>query len=160
MKHIVPAIAITLLVAGCGLFSRDIRLKREVAAKEVIGVWSLRTESLATAKKDSTQPYQEQAGRNHEIEFRADGTCHFGSISQMPTDYLDSKGMWQLSHDFKNKKIPQVDILIYKGGSYALALYFTEQEGKLVLLQPWGVPDKREFLKYEKKTDKTTPPAQ
>ena len=153
-KYIIAAIAIILLIAGWVYFTHDIRLKREVAAKEVIGVWVLRAESLTTAKQDKARPYSEVSGRIHEIEIRADGTCHYSSITQTPTDFLDCNGMWQLSHAFKDKRIPQLDFLLYRHGSYAMNLFFSEKEGPLVLLQPWGDTDSGDYLVYEKKPAK------
>ena len=151
MKRFGSALAFILLLASCGYFAKDIHLKREVAAKEVIGVWRLRDESLSMARKDSIRPYSEQPDRLHEIEIRVDGTCRFRSITQMPTDYLDCEGTWQLAHALNDKHVPQLDFTLKKGGGYGFSLDFTEEEGRLVLWEYWGDPDSWEFLKYDKK---------
>lgn len=151
MKRIIPIVASILFLAGCGrYFAPDIRLKRQVAANEITGTWVLRGDSLTIAKRDQFHPYHEQPGRMHEIELRPDGTCHFRSITQMPTDYLDCEGEWQLGHSSKDTNIPELDLLLKKGGGYGFSLDFTEEDSHLVVWQYWGDPDSWEFLKYDK----------
>ena len=151
MKRIAAISASILLLIGCGrYFAPDIRIKRPVAAAEVAGTWVLRGDCLTVAKQDHFHPYHEQSGHAHEIEIRADGTCRFRSITQMPTDYLDCEGTWRLGHSSKDKDAPQLDLLLQRNGVYGFSMDFTEENGHLVLWEYWGDPDEWQFLKYDK----------
>src|SRR4051812_13123083 len=89
-----------MLLASCKptYFAKDIRLQRKVEVSEIIGTWKLRPDSLERAKREGQrEDFAPSSGQTYQIQVRADGTCHFSSLTQMPLKYEDYEGTWQLN---------------------------------------------------------------
>ena len=151
------------MVSGCG--PGEIRLNREVASSEIIGIWPLDQSCLNWLAKESYTniPYKPESGTVHEIEFRADGTCRFRSIieqfernSNNSAEYIDSEGTWKLRRPLSGtRKCNENDLTINKnGGKYGISLDFTELFEKLELWHYWGDPDGCNIMHYGKAINK------
>jgi hypothetical protein len=144
---LITALANTL---GCArYFAPDINLNRYVSTNELVGTWDLAPGSLKLAVRDGYVPPKDA---NHQITFLADGTCRFASFVPFGrrTYYVSATGTWELAHDKdfegNSKGIKNtLDILVQSAG---WTMYFTEENGKVILWDFWGDPDQWEFTKY------------
>lgn len=143
---------ICCLLVGCGPAGPgpgNIRLKRPVTTEQAVGVWKLREECLARLVKK--EGYRAPSGAVHELELRRDGTCHFRSLLQSPTRYVDCEGTWRLTPEGEKTTTLALSLSLKEPGGYALALDFTELFGKVELFHYWGDPDACDILRFEKK---------
>jgi hypothetical protein len=92
--------------------------------------------------------YQVHTGSVHQIELRPDGTCHFCSVLQDPTRYVDCEGTWELVP--AGDKTSRLDLGLKVEGGYALSLAFTELFGAVEVFEYWGDPDACQILRFEK----------
>jgi len=95
-------VAVSVL-AGCGrYFTPNINLDRYATKEEIVGTWQLLPSTLQLATRDGYKPLQSSV---HKIEFRADGTCTFESITEWAekATYLSTQGTWTLEHDTERK---------------------------------------------------------
>lgn len=143
----------TLLVAACGM--PDIRIKRKVAASEVLGTWSLDPKSSALAAGNSLDRCEADPTKPHTITFSADGTCRYRSVLQMPARYLDAYGEWEITPTADDPKGSEVDVSleIDGDGTYMLSLDLREESGELIFWEFWGDPDSWRFLEYKRKAE-------
>ena len=144
------------LLAGCkpAYFAKDIRLQRKVEVPEIIGTWKLRPDSLEKAKRDGQRDgFAPSSGQTYQIQVRADGTCHFSSLTQMPLKYEDYEGTWQLNFQKHEARPNELYFELKRGAGYGFTLEFTEENRHLVLLEYLGDPDDWQFLKYDKQPD-------
>ena len=146
MWRYLPILVLLLLPSGCSGYG-DIRLKRQVATAELVGVWQLHPNCVTWLSK--TGRYSPKPGTTFQIEFRADGTCHYRSLLQNPTTYLDVDGTWRLQ-TLKDGR-SQLNLTLKKGGGYGLPLDFTDIFGHLEIFNYWGDPDACDILRYDKK---------
>lgn len=153
-KLIVVATVASFLVIGltaCGrYFTPNINLDRYATEKDIVGTWQLLPSTLQFAARDG---YKAEAPV-HEIEFRADGSCVYRSITEFgqKATYLNAQGTWKLEHDTEGKgerkRKNEIKLMLNHHG---LSFYLTEENGKILLWYWWGDPDSWEFIKYEKK---------
>ena len=154
MKSVSVALLLgaTLTLAGCGrYFTPNINLDRYATKEEVVGTWQLLPSTLQLATRDGYKPPKSLV---HEIEFRADGTCTFKSITEwaQKATYMDACGTWKLQHDTERKgERKRKNELKLSVGPEGLEFYLTEEDGKVLLWYWWGDPDSWEFIKYEKR---------
>ena len=142
-----------LLLAGCrpAYFAKDIRLQRKVEMSEVIGTWKLRGDSLERAKSEGEREgFAPAPGQTYQIQFRADGTCHFSSLTQMPLKYADYEGTWRLDFQKDGHRPNELTLTLKRGAGYVFTLEFTEEVGHLVIWEYLGDPDEWQFLNYDK----------
>jgi hypothetical protein len=152
------SVSIALLVvaasvlAGCGrYFTPNINLDRYATKEEIVGTWRLLPSTLQLATRDGYKPSETLV---HELEFRADGSCTFESITEwaQKATYLSMQGTWTLEHDTERKgERKRKNELKLTLGSQGLEFYLTEEDGKVLLWYWWGDPDSWEFIKYEKR---------
>jgi hypothetical protein len=129
----------------------DIRIKRMVAASEVVGTWQLDPKSSALVVDGDTQDYIIDHSKPHEIEFKADGTCRYRSVLQMPTRYVDVSGKWAVVTTANNPKGCEVELELEWVGTYMFSLDIKDDSGTLVLWEFWSDPDLWNFLEYRRK---------
>lgn len=138
-----------LLLAGC--FLPDIRLKRDVAPSEIVGLWTLTEDSLRDIRTDRDAAPATGLHVDYQIEIYADGTLRYRSVLQMPTRHVKSPGRWAL-HPLLNRKTGNnLRILLDVDGGYSFSLDFTEEKGRLLLWEYFGDPDSFRLVTYEKK---------
>jgi len=148
MKKAIALLAAVAL-SGCGL--PDIRLKRNAAPSEIVGLWTITAESLRDIKTDSDAKSVDGPRDIYQIEFRGDGTLTYRSLLQMPTRHVDAKGRWKLVPLSERKAGNELSVLLdLDGGSYGFSLDFTEEKGKLLLWTFFGDPDSWRLEMYEK----------
>lgn len=138
------------LLPSCGL--PDIRIKRKVATSELVGTWVLDPKSSAMAKDHDGDTYVPATGQPHTIVFNADGTCHYRSVLQMPTRYVDASGDWSIVTPTDNPKGCEVKIILNSAstGTTQFSLDLKEESGHLILWQFWSDPDLWNFLEYKR----------
>lgn len=137
----------------------DPRLRRPVAQSEVVGVWTLSPKSVTLATKDLFDAYHPKDGAKHELELRQNGTCHFRSILQMPTEYTDCEGEWKLGVDTSDAKVPMLYLTLHREKrDHGISLYFADEQGRLTIWGCWGDPDNGERLEYHKRPNPIDPP--
>jgi hypothetical protein len=150
MKSILPGLLLLPLLWSCG--PPDIRIKRAVTAGELVGTWRLDPGSSALAADGDGDDYRPDPGKPHEIVFRADGTCRYRSVLQMPTRYVDAEGEWKISATSDDPKGCEVEVELgnVSGATYLFSLDLREDSGCLVLWEFWSDPDLWNFLDYRK----------
>ena len=150
---------VSLIIVSCGM--PDIRVKRKVAESEIQGVWVLDPKSSALASDNSIDRYEDASAKVHKITFNPDGTCHYQSVLQMPTRYVDAHGTWKIGSDADNPKGSVIDILLKtdSDGTYMFSLDLKEESGVLILWEFWGDPDSWRFLEYKRKETKQETPS-
>ncbi len=147
-------VAIGSLLGLVFLFSlaMDNSLHRPVPATEVIGTWQLTDWSVAMAKKSDPDPYRPSNETIYQIELRADGTCRYRSLLQMPTRYVDCPGTWKITPKIRQTDVSELDLSVLIDGSQrGFSLEFGEDKGALYLFSYWGDPDGVELLRYDRK---------
>jgi hypothetical protein len=142
------AILIPLVLVGCWL--PDIRLKRNVTHKEIVGVWTMTQDSFRDIKTDSDASDIQGSHKDYQIEIWEDGTVRYRSLLQMPTRTVDYRGTWQLKPQADSAKGNRLHMLLEADGTYGVSLDFTEQDGKLLLWTYFGDPDSWRLEQYEK----------
>jgi hypothetical protein len=144
---------VSLIVVSCGM--PDIRIKRKVTESEIQGMWILDLKSSALASDNSIDRYEDASAKVHKITFNADGTCHYQSVLQMPTRYVDAHGTWEIGSDPDNPRGSVIDIRLKSDaeGTYMFSLDLKEDSGELILWEFWGDPDSWRFLEYNRKAE-------
>lgn len=155
MKTITQRILLLLasfIVVGCGM--PDIRIKRKVTESEILGTWELDPKSSAFAS-DTIDRYERASAKAYTIRFNSDGSCHYQSVSQFPTRYVNAHGKWKISPDTENPKGCLIDIELKTdgGGTHIFTLDLKEHSGELILWEFWGDPDSWRFLEYKRKAE-------
>lgn len=150
-----PLLALITLpfVAGCGM--PDFRIKRKVAANEIIGTWELDPKSSAFATDNDIDRHKADPTKVHAITFVAGGTCQFRSVLQMPTRYVDALGEWEISPTDDDPKGSQIDISLKIEGDarHTFSMGLKEISGELILWQFWGDPDSWKFVEYRRQAE-------
>lgn len=139
----------SLALASCGM--PDIRIKHKVAETEVVGTWHLDPKSSALAEDHDGDDYVMDATKPHTIVFSADGTCHYRSVLQMPTRYIDAVGQWKTSSpsDKPEGSEVQIELNMPDGGTQMISLDIREDSGELILWTFWSDPDLWNFIEYK-----------
>ena len=151
MKQII-ALFIVLVLSGCGL--PDLRLERNVKPSEIVGTWTITEDSLRGIKRDPDAKSVDGVRNAYQIEIRGDGALIYRSLLQMPTRHVKAKGSWKLKPLFERKTGNELSIdLEMNGGGYVFSLYFTEENGKLLLWTYFGDPDSWRLEMYEKEPE-------
>src|SRR5882762_5192639 len=86
-------------LTGCGAyFAPDRNVKEMLAEKDVVGTWSMSTNSLALLVRDG---FRSVPTNHYTITFGADGTCLFQSVESSASKhrYVSATGTWKLEHD-------------------------------------------------------------
>ena len=137
---LVTSFAITAF-AGCGSYlAPDRHVSRTITELELVGTWSLTTESLGYLTREGYHP--EEA--NHRFELHADGSVIFKSVCDTSEfSYLDGTGIWTI----KNGNRLELEI-VANDRRYYLEFGIGEKRGRLLLWQFYGDPDMWEFLEY------------
>jgi len=145
---------VSLLLSSCG--GPDIRIKRKVAEREIVGTWHLDPKSSALVLDHDGDDYLMDASKPHVIVFDEDGTCRYSSVMQMPTRYVDSIGDWSIVPTSNDPRGSKVDIRLKTdgGGTHMFSLDIKEESGELILWEFWSDPDLWNFLEYKRKDTK------
>lgn len=128
-------------------------MKETLADKDVIGTWSMSTNSLALLARDG---FPAAATNHYSITFSEDGTCSFKSVESFASQhrYVSVGGTWKLEHDtqgnsnIKKKNAIRLDLPV-DGGWHFEHLNFAREHGVLILWNYHGDPDQWEFVEYE-----------
>lgn len=149
MKRLL-ALSILFILSSCGM--PDIRIKRKVDFSEVVGTWVLDPKSTAIAEDYDGDNFVPHPTKPHTITFNSDGTCHYRSVLQMPTRYVDTTGKWSITTDTKNPKVSKIQIELSEptGKEYSFSLDFREESGHLIIWEFWNDPDLWNFLDYKR----------
>lgn len=147
------SLLLCLTLTGCGAyFAPDRNVKETLADKDVIGTWSMSTNSLALLVRDGYRP----ASTNpYSITFSADGTCLFQSVESFASQhrYISVSGTWKLEHDsqgdsnIKKKNTIRVELPV-DGADHIQHWNFAREHGMLILWNYHGDPDQWEFIEY------------
>ena len=135
--------ALTLVAfVGCGImFAPDKHVSRTVEKSELVGNWTLTSQSLGYLKSDGYDPGGE---KKHEFTLLDDGTCTLTSVydnSDFP--YVDGSGVWTI----KDGKKVEIEIDA-NDRSYTFHFGIGEKRGRLYFWQFHGDPDMWEFIEY------------
>ena len=150
MKTVLLFLGLLCLVS-CGM--PDIRIKRKVADREIVGIWHLDPASSALAADYDGDDYRMDPEKPHTIVFRSDGTCRYRSVMQMPTRFVDAEGEWSIVPTADDSKGCMVEMrLKLDDGETKCALDFREKSGALVLWEFWSDPDLWNLLEYKRDT--------
>ena len=137
-----------LVLAGC--FLPDIRLKRNVAPSEVVGLWTLTADSFLDIRRDPEAAALPGRHLEYQIDIRADGTLIYRSLLQMPVRQVDVPGRWELRPLSGGKPGNELQIVVDIGGGHGFSLNFTEEKGRLLIWEYFGDPDRFRLVTYEK----------
>ena len=155
MKGIVISVCMAMVgVAGCNAPLQDRSLTEYVADKDVIGVWTLASNSLALLVRDGLK---EPENQTNQIIFHADGTCLFHTVLDdfKSGTHHEATGQWKLEKDTKGdsnvqKKNAVRMELVLPTTTCLKYLNFDRRNGELVLWSFYGDPDSWEFMEYAK----------
>lgn len=147
------AILLCLTLTSCGAyFAPDRNVKETLVDKDVIGTWSMSSNSLTLLVRDG---FRAAATNHYFITFSADGTCSFQSVESFPGKirHLSVSGTWKLEHDTQGDSNIKKKNAIYlklpvEGGRYGKYLNFAREHGVLILWNYHGDPDQWEFIEY------------
>ena len=147
------SLLLCLTLTGCGAyFAPDRNAKEALADKDVIGTWSMSTNSLALLVRDGFRP---AATNRYSITFSADGTCSFQSVESFASQhrYVSVSGTWKLEHDTQGssniKKVNALRLeLLFDGVDHIQYWNFAREHGVLILWNYHGDPDQWEFVEY------------
>jgi hypothetical protein len=151
MRTLVPVLVI--FVAGCTSQPEpllDLHLLRYASPPEIAGSWSLSRASIIAAE---VLGYKHPDSRQHQLILRADGTYELHSITEVDhtgiADYIESKGRWRLEHDTSTSVVKkQRNEVVLQLKDRTLSLFVAEQNGVLILWQPWGARDEQLPIRY------------
>ena len=130
-------------------------LRREVAASELIGTWSLTPESMNIFREIGVISGGQEPQRC--IILNKFGTCSFQSYSQQAERFVRAEGTWRIRygnlverHAKSNLLVIHLDRLNAAGKKSYEALYLAETGGALILWHYLGDADSRIFIEYKK----------
>lgn len=143
------SLLLCLALTGCGAyFAPDRNVKEKLADKDVIGAWSMSTNSLALLVRDG---FRAAPTNRYTITFLANGTCSFQSVASFAGQhrYVPVNGTWKLEHDTQGKKVNTLRLeLPFDGVDHIQYWNFARDHGVLILWNYHGDPDQWEFVEY------------
>jgi len=127
-------------------------VKELLADKDVIGTWSMSTNSLALLTRDG---FRGTPTNHYTIAFLTDGTCSFQAVESFASQhrYVAVRGTWKLEHDtqgdsnIKKKNTIRLELPV-DGARHIQHLNFAREHGVLILWNYHGDPDQWEFVEY------------
>jgi len=158
LRPLVLIIALTLASAGCGRFlaaiPRHKEIERPVTALEVVGRWTLTTNSLRSVMVDGFAP---RKGEEVMITVRSNASysCHMifagWDGKSRVVGRADAAGQWSLDYSstshFKNA-------LVLRSDDAVSSLYIALDSRRMILWSSWGDPDDGIDLVFEKVREK------
>jgi hypothetical protein len=144
------------ICASCGQLipPPNRHLKQAVTEAEMLGQWSLISNSLALLKRDGiTIPTK----TNYGFTLESNSVLRFESIWDAAGghQWLDVSGTWKLEHgdgSIGNPKNELVLRLNVKGKDWVFSLYFDRKKEGIILWNYHGDPDGLEYLEYVQPT--------